>query len=198
MTAGQGVGLRARHRRRTENTVIDIALTMFLDRGFDAVTVEEICAAAEISPRTFYRYFPAKEDILVADPDVDDVLRDCLGRGHRPGESDVDFIARSIVTAMSARRPDRLERSYRLFRTTPACQARLERFVWQDQQSMADALLDGKTRTATSELRARIIVHTVSQTIRLAVADWIRHDRTEDLHQACASALRLLREALTQ
>jgi AcrR family transcriptional regulator len=198
MTAGRNDGLRARRRRRTQDLVIDTALRMFVAKGFDAVTVEEIAAAAEISPRTFYRYFPAKEDVLVADPDVGEVLRDRLRQGRRPAESDVDFVVRAMTTAMAARRPERLELATQLFHTTAAFRTRIEQFVWHDQDPIVEALLEGRPRTADVELRARIVVHAVSHTIRLAVADWMRGDRAGDLQQVCARAVRTLREALTE
>jgi AcrR family transcriptional regulator len=109
------------------DAVIDAAFELFAARGFDSVSVEEIAATAEISPRTFYRYFPAKEDVLVIDPDVDEALRRSIEQGRQPAETDVDFVARALITAMSARRPDRLQRSYYLFANTPAFQARIQR-----------------------------------------------------------------------
>jgi len=54
-------------RRRSELIIMEleaVALAMFKERGFDTVTVDEIAAEAQISARTFYRYFPTKEDIL--------------------------------------------------------------------------------------------------------------------------------------
>ena len=175
--------------------VIDAAFELFAAKGFDNVSVEEIAATAEISPRTFYRYFPAKEDVLVIDPDVDEALRRSVELGPQPEESDVDFVARALITGMSARRPDRLQRSYDLFANAPAFQARIQRLVWRDQEWIVDTLLRGKPRTQITELRARLITHVVSHTIRLAASEWIRTGRPVAMEQACHEALGLLREA---
>lgn len=57
-------GVRDRRRADSRARTIDVALRLFVERGYDAVTVADICAAADIAPRTFFRYFPAKEDVL--------------------------------------------------------------------------------------------------------------------------------------
>ncbi|MFF7313755.1 TetR family transcriptional regulator [Streptomyces sp. NPDC008137] len=58
-------GLRERKKRRMYQTVSDTAIRLFLERGFDAVSVAEVAAAAEISKPTLFRYFPAKEDLVL-------------------------------------------------------------------------------------------------------------------------------------
>ncbi|MEV3967877.1 TetR family transcriptional regulator [Streptomyces sp. NPDC050698] len=58
-------GLRERKKRRMYETVSDIAVRLFLEKGFDAVSVAEVAAAAEISKPTLFRYFPAKEDLVL-------------------------------------------------------------------------------------------------------------------------------------
>ncbi|MEV0644159.1 helix-turn-helix domain-containing protein [Phytomonospora sp. NPDC050363] len=62
-----GTGLRERWRIKAMRTIQERALDLFDERGFGAVTIEEIAAAAEVSPATVYRYFGTKEGLLVAD-----------------------------------------------------------------------------------------------------------------------------------
>ncbi len=75
------VGLRERKRRAAMHSIQETALDLFDDRGFAQVSVEEIAAAAEVSPSSVYRYFGTKEGIILADEfDVltDEELSDVL------------------------------------------------------------------------------------------------------------------------
>jgi AcrR family transcriptional regulator len=56
--------LRERRRFRTRRTIQAHALRLFADKGFQATTIEDIAAAAEMAPRTFFRYFPTKEEVV--------------------------------------------------------------------------------------------------------------------------------------
>jgi len=60
-------GLRERKKARTRDTIHSHALRLFVQRGYDATTVEDILVAAEVSETTLYRYFPTKKDLVLAD-----------------------------------------------------------------------------------------------------------------------------------
>ncbi|MEV6929100.1 TetR family transcriptional regulator [Dactylosporangium sp. NPDC051485] len=59
--------LRERKRERSRAATVEAAWRLFIERGYDQVTVQDICVAADIAPRTFHRYFPSKDDV-VAEP----------------------------------------------------------------------------------------------------------------------------------
>ena len=88
------MSLRDRKKADTRARVMTVALRLFGERGFDHTTVEEIAAAADVAPRTFFRYFPTKVDVLFADHEtLLEALRDTLA-ARRPGESVVRAVRR--------------------------------------------------------------------------------------------------------
>src|SRR6201997_787503 len=70
-------GLRERKKIRTRETIRREAFRLIEANGYAATTVEQIAEAAEVSPSTFFRYFPTKESVLLAD-DMDPLIMDAL------------------------------------------------------------------------------------------------------------------------
>ena len=93
-------GLRERKKQKTRKTIIEVALELFVERGYEETTIAEIADAAEVSPRTIFAYFPSKEDILFCDmPEIQERLAQVL-RDRPEGATALgalrDFIAGSL------------------------------------------------------------------------------------------------------
>ncbi|MEV3926019.1 TetR family transcriptional regulator [Actinomadura coerulea] len=94
-------GLRERKKMRTRQAIATAALRLFAERGYEETTIADIAAAADVSPRTFFSYFPSKEDVIFAE--IDDRLAEVAERLRRtPGESPMETIRRSIVDVLEA------------------------------------------------------------------------------------------------
>jgi AcrR family transcriptional regulator len=62
-----GLSLRERKKQQTRWTIQAHALRLFVEQGYEATTIDRVCQEAEVSPSTFFRYFPTKEDVVVLD-----------------------------------------------------------------------------------------------------------------------------------
>ena len=98
-------GLRERKKLRTHRTISETAIALFLERGYDQVSVAEIAAAAEVSKRTLFAYFPSKDDLILhrfADHE-DETAR--VVRQRSPGEAPLDALHRHLRSALGRCEP---------------------------------------------------------------------------------------------
>ncbi|MGH9059659.1 MAG: TetR/AcrR family transcriptional regulator, partial [Acidimicrobiales bacterium] len=89
-------GLREEKKRRTRQTLIEAALTLFDERGYDGSTVTGIAAAAGVSPATFFNYFATKEDVVFADQHRYDEVLDEVFATAGPAEPVADVVVRTV------------------------------------------------------------------------------------------------------
>lgn len=130
-------GLRERKKRRTRQQLSDVATGLFLERGFDAVTIAEIAQAADVSVNTVYNYFPAKEDLFL---DRSSGIVDRLSRyvrGRDEGESAAEAVLRELRIQVEGVSPavglmEGYERFMRVIEGADGLKARL----WHIQQEV--------------------------------------------------------------
>jgi AcrR family transcriptional regulator len=91
------VGLRERKKAKTRATIREHAMRLFHEQGYAATTVEQIAEAAEVSPSTFFRYFPTKEDVVLID-DIDPIVLKALHE-QPPEVGPVEAVRAAIHTA---------------------------------------------------------------------------------------------------
>ncbi|MGN9786088.1 TetR family transcriptional regulator [Nonomuraea sp. ZG12] len=135
-------GLRERTRRAVAAEVTEVALRLFAERGFDAVTVDDIARAAGLSKRSFFRYFPAKEDVVLGGIDfMGGEIAEQIAR--RPGREDAWQLLHAVLRGWEQRidaERQALER-LRLVEATPALRAGFHAKREEARAQIADALL---------------------------------------------------------
>lgn len=118
-------GLRQRKKRQTRETIVRAAMELFAERGFDATTLADIAAAADIAPRTFFGYFASKEAVVFHDFDAElESFAERL-RARPPGETAFDALREWIISRLADHALDSAAHRRRraLIRDTPALQA---------------------------------------------------------------------------
>ncbi|MFE5871192.1 TetR/AcrR family transcriptional regulator [Streptomyces roseifaciens] len=171
-------GLRERKKQRTRQTLSETAIALFLERGFDQVSVAEVAAAAEVSKPTLFRYFPAKEDLAlhrIADHqgEAARVVRD-----REPGTAPLAALRAHFHARLDAGDPVTglcdvpAVLAFRdMLYSTQSLQARLVHYVAEDERALAEALAEAGADEVTARLAATqvIAVHHV-----LARDNWVR------------------------
>lgn len=196
------IGLRERKKQRMFNDLSETAIRLFLEKGFDAVSVAEVAAAAEVSKPTLFRYFPTKEDLVL----------------HRIAdhEREAARVAAQGPTPVAALRQhflDGLERSdpvtglndhpavlafHSLLYGTPSLVARVHTYQERSEAALAEALGGGlEARLAAGQIIAVQRILTLENWRRIAAGESVEEVRS-DAVRAAEQAFDMLAAGLPQ
>ena len=187
-------GLRERHRKRTAADLEAAALDLFCLRGFDAVTIDDIAAAADVSRRTFFRYFASKEDVILSDhPKRLDELQAALDR--RPaGEPALAALRHAVMSLADTyeEQRDHMVRRFTLVSTTPALEARSLCLQRNWETAVTEMLAARMGVDPARDLRPGVVAATTMAAMRVATATWLAGGGRGDLPVTVAASLDLL------
>lgn len=173
---------RQRKKAETRDRIRACALRLFLEQGYDATTVEQIAAAAGVSHMTFFRYFPAKEDVVLSDS-YDPMIARLLEQTP-DGWPLLKRIRSALLEGLAQvyeNDRDTLLAQNRLIAATPALRDRL----WADQiatqQLFLRALGDGGEHDHRPSLQVRVTVAACLAAASTAILAWVENDGTPEL-----------------
>lgn len=158
MTSTEPMGRRERKKAATRKNISDVATKMFLDRGFDNVSIREIADAADVSPTTVFAHFPQKEALVF---DEDDEQRDRLVgavRGRADGISINralhDFYSTDVRTNVDEHGDDVTRIFMTFLNETPVLREYAARMWLRHEDALSDAIADELGLDApTAEIR---------------------------------------------
>ncbi|MGN9839515.1 TetR/AcrR family transcriptional regulator [Nonomuraea sp. H19] len=180
-------GLRERKKERTRRALIDAALRLFEEKGYDETTLAEIAAEAEVSTRTFFSYFASKEDVIFHDGQdrLERALALLANRG--PGESPTGLLLRYVndsfiwATEYEDLTFEDARLRVRLVMTQPALQARALFLLFDSQLKLAKALQEAFPDRLDA-VQASAAVGALIGAVKLAVMANLDNDRSlEDI-----------------
>jgi AcrR family transcriptional regulator len=168
------------------------ALRLFVEQGYDQTTIEHVADAADISPRTFFRYFPTKEDVVLWD-EYDAVVSELL-ESRPPDEPPAEtfrLVTRASLEALCRRDPERLLLRYQLLATVPAVRGRFLEFTRSGVDELATRFAAHRG-VAADDQGLRITAMAIVDAAMLALDRWQRSGGSEnlvDLYDATVDAL---------
>jgi len=178
----ENFGLRERKKRQTSERIESAALELFEASGFDGTTVDEIAARADISPRTFFYYFPTKEDVVLAN--YAGRLERIVGElGRRPAHEAPWLALRSsflVVAADYDGERHEIVRRFTIMASASSIYARSLQIQagWED--TLASALSE-RMGCDLVDLRPRLLASCALGAIRSSLQHWIATGQEESL-----------------
>lgn len=193
-------GLRERRKALTAAELEAAAYRLFAERGFDNVTVDDITAEADVSRRTFFRYFASKEDVLLADHFVQLArLREAMAA--RPADEPIITALRNALLSLTTDFEERKEMIIirgRIMRDTPSLQARsmVHQKLWED--AMQEMVAERLGVDPVKDLRPGVVSAATLAAMRVAFTNWLTAGCDGDLIELTTEALDLLDGGLGQ
>ncbi len=177
----QSLDLRARRRSRTRLMIQAEAFRLFAEKGYAETTVEEIADAAAISPRTFFRYFPTKEDVVLWD-EYDPLARELFESrpDDEPPAENLRAVIRQIVEGLYRRDPAQLRARHRLFGSAPELRARFFEMQRAGAQAAAAAIAR-RHHIAPDDMQLQVTAAALSAAVDTAFQRWEREGGESDL-----------------
>ncbi|MGW3424422.1 TetR family transcriptional regulator [Streptomyces phaeochromogenes] len=162
------------------DSLVAAAFQLFLERGYEQTTVDEIVALAGVGRRSFFRYFPSKEDVVF--PDHERCLaemNDFLGDGSGGGGDEDDPVARvcdaaRVVLRMYAENPTFSVQRYRLTKKVPGLRTYELSVVWRYERALAEYLRGRFAGRRDGTLRADVIAAAVVAAHNNGLRSWLR------------------------
>ncbi len=189
-------GLRERKKQKTRWSIQEHALRLFQEQGYEQTTVDQIAAAAEISPSTFFRYFKTKEDVVIEDEYDPLLLRLLAGQpADRPIIPAVRDVVTQVLGQLSRDESDRLFQRTKLQLAVPALRARmLDGFTGNmDMLTIGIAERVGRPK---DDPDVRVFVGALIGTMLVAIIDWTGSGGQENLGECIDRALAYLEQGL--
>lgn len=169
-------------------------MDLFLTKGFDNTTIDEIAQAAGISRRSFFRYFGTKEDVVLGHFVADGTLL-AAELQKRPGDEDAWTALRAAIAGtLSAPDQEQMLAVSRMMYGTPSLRARsIEKHLRWYEHLVPEVERRLPPRTPEPTLTARVLVGTVITCIDLAGEAWTRDDGARPLLHYLETALAAVR-----
>lgn len=208
METARRPGLRERKKQRTRDTLLRTALELFLTQGYERTTVDEIAEAADVSQRTFFRYFAGKEEAVFFPHDLAashfvDAVR---ARPHH--EAPLEALRQAVLEgwdsigeALEQVIPVELHlRTYRLIESTPVLLATHLRRSAEVEEEVARLIAEREGVDVDSDPRPRVAVALFGGVMRVTERLWSARDdiSVAAMHELTASYLDAVGPALAQ
>ena len=192
---GPAAGRRERKKLATRQALLDAALRLVAERGFEQVTVEDISEAVDVAPRTFFNYFATKEEAVLGDLPANEAAVRRLVAERPAGESPLEAaqqVLRSMTLQVAERREERLLRQ-QVIERHPALLARQLGLYAAFERAVADAVAERLGGRADA-LRARVVAAAAVAAARTAVSTWMAGRGREPLAGLVDEAFQHLRD----